>query len=72
MLKPADPRYRSLNPDAETRMRDRAIPAQIQIPGIDILRQIVLAEAALKKGRVVNALAAADDLAVTFGSEQVG
>ena len=48
-----------------------AVAAQVEVPLVGLARQVVLVEPLLQQRQVVDALAAADDLAVALGREQV-
>ena len=52
-------------------MRYAAIAAQIQVPLEGLFRQVVFAQAFQEQIVIVDALAAADDFAVTFRSDHV-
>src|SRR6476660_6733922 len=71
MFEPADPRDDALDAHAEAAVRDAAVPAQIEVPLERFLRKLVLLDAAEQQDVVVDALAAADDLAVALGREDV-
>ena len=71
MLEPADPRDDALDAHAEAAVRDAAEPAQIEVPLERLARELVLLDAAEQQVVVVDALAAADDLAVALGREDV-
>ena len=61
----------ALDAHAEPAVRHRAVFAQIEIPVEGFLRKIVLLDALQQQVEIVNALAAADDLAVAFGRDHV-
>src|SRR5882672_7774426 len=66
-----DPRDGPLDAESESRMHERAVLAQIEIPGVRLLRQLLGADAREQLVVVVLPLAAADDLAVALGREAV-
>src|SRR5512147_1926323 len=72
VLETADPGDRALEANAETGMRDRAVTAEVEIPAERLLGELVLFDALLKERQVVDALRAADDLAVALRREHVG
>ena len=39
VLEPADPRDRALEPEPEARVRERAVPAKVEIPVVRVERQ---------------------------------
>ena len=49
MLQPADPGHHALDAHTEARVRNRAVPAQIQIPLEGFERQVVLLDPLLQK-----------------------
>ncbi len=62
----ADPGHHALDAHAEAGMGHGAVAAQVEIPGEGLARQLVLGQALLEQRQVVDALAAADDLAVAL------
>src|SRR5688500_8659505 len=65
----ADPGDGAFEADAEAGMRDGTVAADVQVPLEGFLRQAVARDALFEQLQVVDALAAADDLAVAFGRE---
>ena len=61
----------ALDAHAEAAVRHRAVAAQVEVPLERLLRQLVLLDALQQQVEIVEALAAADDLAVAFGREHV-
>ena len=61
----------ALEAHAEARVRERAVAAHVEVPLEGLARQLVLLEALLEQREVVDALRAADDLAVALGGEHV-
>ena len=71
MVEAADPRDGALDAHAEAGVRDGAVAAQVEVPLEGVERQVVLFDALLQQVVGVDALRAADDLAVAFGREHV-
>ena len=71
VLQAAHPGDETLDAHAEAGVRDRAVFAQIQVPLERFARQFVLFQALEQQVQIVDALAAADDFAVTFGRDEV-
>src|ERR1035437_6990216 len=71
VLKPADPRDRALEPESEARVRERPVPAEIQVPIVRGRWEALLVDSGPQLVVIVLALRAADDLAVAFGGEAV-
>src|SRR5688572_9234782 len=67
----ADPGDGAFEADAEAGVRDGAVAADVQVPLEGFLRQAVVLDALFQEREVVDALTAADDLAVAFGGEHV-
>ena len=67
----ADPGDDALDAHAEAAVRHGAVAAQVEVPLERLLRQVVLLDPLQQQIVVVEALAAADDLAVAFGREHV-
>ena len=66
----ADPRDRALEAEAEARVHERAVLAQVEVPAVRVDRQTLLLDARDELVVVVLALRSADDLAVAFRREQ--
>src|SRR6266404_6582543 len=66
-----NPRDRTLEAHSEAGMRHAAVAAQVEIPLEGLFGQVVFAQALQEQIVIVDALAAADDFAVTFGSDHV-
>ena len=71
MLEAADPADAALDAHAESAVRHGAEAAQVEIPLERFLRQVVFLDALQQQIEIVEALAAADDLAVAFRREHV-
>src|SRR5260370_7471395 len=71
VLCPANPGYGAFQTQTEAGMGDAAVAAKIEIPLKGFFRQVVLAQALDEQIVIVDALAAADDLAVAFGRKHV-
>src|SRR5689334_13209065 len=71
MAEPADPGDAPLDPEAEAGVRKGAVTAQIEVPLERLLGELVLLDGVLQRREVILALAAADDLAVALGREDV-
>ena len=71
VVEAADPGHDALDAHAEAGVRDAAEAAQVEVPLERFVRQLVLLDALQQQVVVVEALAAADDLAVAFGREDV-
>ena len=71
MIDAADPRDDALDAHAEAAMGNAAVAAEIEVPLECLLRQIVLLDSLDEQLVVVQALAAADDLAVPFRRQDV-
>ena len=67
----ADIREGALDAEPEARVRERSVPAQVEIPLERLLREAVLLDPLLEEREVVDALTAADDLPVPLGGEEV-
>src|SRR2546423_1084843 len=67
----ADPRDRTLDAEPETRVHERPVLPEIQVPAVRLLGQLVLADAREQLVVVVLALAAGDDLAVALRRQHV-
>src|SRR6185295_7097917 len=65
------PRHEALDAHAEAAVRIGAVLADVEIPLEGLHRQVVLADAREQQVVVVDPLTAADDLAVTLGSDQI-
>src|SRR5207247_8948925 len=59
----ANPRHRALHAKAESRVHERAVFPEIQVPAVRVLRQLLRANAGEQLVVVVLALATADDFA---------
>src|SRR3954467_6679068 len=68
---PGHPGHEALDPHAEAAMRKRSILTDIKIPLERLDRQVVLLDAPQQEIVIVDALAAADDLAIPLGRQQV-
>src|SRR5581483_1663259 len=66
-----DPRHTPFNAHTEPGVRERAVLARVEIPLELVDRQPVLVDPFEQQIVIVNALRAADDLAVTFGCDHV-
>src|SRR4051812_14030055 len=71
MWEAADPGYGALDAKAEAGVLERAVAAKIHEPGEIRFFQLMLGDFDFQDVEVVLALAAADDLAVAFGREQI-
>src|SRR5947209_19176484 len=71
MFERAYPGNGTFNAHAESAVRNAAELSQIQIPLESLFRQSVFVDTLAQSFIVAHALRAADDLAVTFGSEDV-
>src|SRR5258708_3974788 len=71
MLQAADPRDDALDTHAEAGMRHAAVLAQIQVPLERFSGKFVFGDTAHQQVEIVNALASADDLAVTFRRDHI-
>ena len=71
MIDPADPRHDPFDAHAEAAVRDAAEAAEIQVPLERLFRQLVLFDAGDEQIVIVDALAAANDLAVAFRGQHV-
>ena len=71
MVEAADPGYGALDAHAETGVGDGAVAAEVEVPLEGVERQVVFFDAALQQVVAVDALAAADDLAVALRREDV-
>ena len=71
MIETADPGDDPLDAHTEAAMWHAAESAQVEIPLVGFARQLVLVDAGEQQLVVVDALAAADDLAVSLGRENV-
>src|SRR5215475_67470 len=71
VLGAANPGDRAFEAEPEAGMRHAAVAAQIEIPLKRVFWKIVLAEALDEQIVIMNALAAADDFAITFGRQHV-
>ena len=67
----ADPADGALEAEAETRMRNTSVTAQVEEPLVSFHRQIFVLDALDEFVEVVFALCAADDFAAALGSEHV-
>ena len=71
MIEAADPGYGSFDAHAEAGVGDAAVLAEVEVPLEGGQREIVFFEAAPEQVVAVDALGAADDLAVALGGEHV-
>src|SRR5205807_2194024 len=71
MLDTGDPGHRALHAKAESRVRDGAKAPEVEVPGIVGFFKTVLGDAALEHVGALLALAAADDLAVALGCDEI-
>src|SRR5215210_3114337 len=71
VLDAAHPCDAALDAHAEARVRDAAVAAQVEIPLERLARQVVFLELFFEEFERGGALAAADDLAVALGREDV-
>jgi hypothetical protein len=71
MIEPADPGYGSFDSHAEAGVGDAAVLAQVEVPLEGGEWEVVVFDALLEEVVAVDALGAADDLAVAFGGENV-
>ncbi len=71
MIESANPRHCPLDSHAETRVRHRAVAAQIEIPLERRQRQAVLFNPLLQQFVRCNALRAADDLSISFRRQHI-
>jgi len=72
VVDPRDPGHGAFHPQAEARVGHRAVTAQVEEPLVGFLGQAVLLQAAFERLEVHPARAAADDLAVALGGDEVG
>src|SRR5436305_6649693 len=68
---PGHPGHEALDPHAEAAVREGAVLADVEVPLEGFDRQVVLADLFEQEVVVVDALAAADDLTVAFGGNEV-
>ena len=71
MFDSAEPGDGPLHTESKATVRDTAVTAQIEIPGIILRPQSLGGHASGNHVRILLTLAAADNLAVPLGSEQV-
>jgi hypothetical protein len=71
VLEAADPADAALDAHAESAVRHGAETAKVEIPLERFLRQVVFLDALQQEVEVVEALAAADDLAVAFRRQDI-
>src|SRR6185437_6606233 len=71
VFEPAHPCYAAFDPHAEATMRNRSVFAQIDIPVECFFRQMMFFNSPQQQLRIVNALAPADDLSISFGRQHV-
>src|SRR2546426_7973087 len=67
----ADPRHRALDAEAEPRVHERAVLAQVEVPAVGPLGELLFADPLQQLVVVVFALATADDLPVSLRGQQV-
>src|SRR5450759_4818722 len=67
----ADPGHEPLEAHPETGVREGAVTANVEIPLVGLFRELVLLQALFEELQIVDALRAADDLAVAFRREHV-
>ncbi len=58
-------------PEPEARMREGAIPAQIQVPPERLEGQLVRLDCPLERGEIILALPAADHLSITLRRQDI-
>src|SRR5436305_8046417 len=68
---PGHPGHEALDPHAEAAVREGPVLADVEIPLEGLDRQVVRLNTLQQQIMIVDALAAADDLAVPFGRQQV-
>src|SRR5690606_41967853 len=66
MIQSANPGHRPLQSQSETGMGNGAVPPQVQIPLIGIPGELMFRKPLLEELRIVDALTAADNLAVSL------
>src|SRR5436190_8474680 len=71
VVQSADPRHAALDAHPEPRVRYGAEAAEVEVPVDRLARQLMLLDARFEPRQIVLALAAADDLAVPLGRENV-
>src|SRR5450759_4698927 len=71
MMDPADPGHEPFEAHPETGVREGAVTANVEIPLVGLFRELVLLQALFEELQIVDALRAADDLAVAFRREHV-
>ena len=71
MVEAADPGYGALDAHAEAGVGDGAVAAQVEVPLEGGEREVVFEDAGAEEVVAVDALRAADDLAVALGGEDV-
>src|SRR6185437_6840747 len=71
MLKAAHPGDESLDTHAKAGMWHGTKAAQVEIPVEGLARELVFVETFFEKRQIVNPLAAANDFAITFGSDDI-
>src|SRR5690606_13485659 len=67
-----EPRQQALQPQPEPGVGHGAVPPEVEVPLERLAREAVLGDALLEERQVVDALRAADQLAVALGEDQVG
>src|SRR5436305_14813090 len=68
---PGHPGHEALDAHAEAAVREGPVLADVEVPLEGLDRQVVLLDALQQEIGIMDALAAADDLAVPFGRQQV-
>src|SRR5271170_3785987 len=71
MLQSAHPRYEALHAHAESGVRYRAELTQIDVPVESLAWKLMFVQALQQQIQVVDALAAADDFAVSLGGDEI-
>src|SRR3984893_3914314 len=71
VFRAANPCHGTFQTQAETRVRNAAVTAEIEITLKKLFRQIVFMQPLYQQTVIVNALAAANDFAITFGREHI-
>src|SRR5690606_32915891 len=71
MRRTANPRYGSLQPQPEARVREGAVLSQVQVPAVCIHRQALFLDAPHESVVVIFTLRPADDLAVALRRQAV-
>jgi hypothetical protein len=66
MFDPTDPGEQTFDPETKTGVGDTAVFSQVQVPFIGFAGKVVFFDPLLEQGIVVDSLASADKLAISF------